>query len=150
MALEREWETFLTEMPRLLQEGHRGKYVLIQGESVYGVWTTLDEALAAGYDRFGVEPFLAQEINDKPEPRYFSRNVTRRSSFKVYADFHNLDDSNRVRLSCAGTLADLSRQRIELREGLVLTLYMDDADDRGQADELLVEGVVHHCRNEQI
>jgi hypothetical protein len=80
VALEREWETFLKEMPRLLQEGHRGKYVLIQGETVHGVWATLDEALAAGYERFGVEAFLAQEINDNPEPRYFSRNLTRSSS----------------------------------------------------------------------
>lgn len=77
MALEHEWKTFLREMPRLLREGQRGKYVLIQGETVYGVWETLDEALAAGYDRFGVGSFLAQEINDNPEPRYFSRNVTR-------------------------------------------------------------------------
>jgi hypothetical protein len=69
---------------------------------------------------------------------------------KVYADFHNLDDANRVRLTCAGTAADLSRQQIELREGLVLTLYMDDADDDGQADELRVEGIVQFCPDERI
>jgi hypothetical protein len=76
VALEREWGIFLREMPRLLQEGQRGKFVLIQGEAVQGVWDTLDEALAAGYDRFGLAPFLAQEINDAPKPRYFSRNIT--------------------------------------------------------------------------
>jgi hypothetical protein len=69
---------------------------------------------------------------------------------KVYADFHNLDDLNRLRLTCAGTLADLARQGIELREGLVLTLFMDDADDQGQSDELLAEGVVHYYPDEQI
>ncbi|HTU91429.1 MAG TPA: hypothetical protein VMF69_15210 [Gemmataceae bacterium] len=68
---------------------------------------------------------------------------------KIYADFHNLDDSNRVRLTCAGTLADLSRQGIELREGLRLTLYMDDADDCGQPDELLADGVAHYHSEEQ-
>lgn len=72
------------------------------------------------------------------------------STPKVYADFHNLDDPNRLRLTCAGTLADLSRQGIELREGLVLTLYMDDADDRGQPNELLAEGVAHYCPHEQV
>ena len=77
VALEREWDTFLKEMPRLLDEGQRGKYVLIQGDTVLGVWDTLDEAIAAGYDRVGLDPFLAQEINDRPEPRYCSRNVTR-------------------------------------------------------------------------
>ncbi len=58
------------------------------------------------------------------------------SSQRVYADFQNLDDSNRVRLTCAGTMNDLTRQSIELREGLVLTFYMDDADDQGDSDEL--------------
>lgn len=77
MALEREWETFQRELPRLLQEGRRGKYALIHGDALDSVWETLDEALAAGYDRFGVKPFMAQEINDHPEPKYFSHNVTR-------------------------------------------------------------------------
>ncbi|MFI5455472.1 MAG: hypothetical protein ACHRXM_08470 [Isosphaerales bacterium] len=63
---------------------------------------------------------------------------------KVYADFQNLDDSNRLRLTCAGTIEDLARHRIELREGLVLTFYMDDADDQGEPDELRTEGVVHY------
>jgi len=39
---------------------------------------------------------------------------------------------------------DLTRQSIELREGLVLTFFMDDADDQGDADELRTEGVVHY------
>ncbi len=63
---------------------------------------------------------------------------------RVYADFQNLDDSNRLRLTCAGTTADLARQDLELREGLVLIFYMDDADDQGQPDELLAEGVVQY------
>lgn len=59
---------------------------------------------------------------------------------KVYADFHNLDDSNRLRLTCTGTIDDLARQRIELSEGMALTFYMDDADDQGDADELRRRG----------
>jgi hypothetical protein len=69
---------------------------------------------------------------------------------KIYADFHNLDDSNRLRLTCAGTVEDLKRQGIELREGLVLTFYMDDADDRGEPDEILTEGVVQNDERESI
>jgi len=34
-----------------------------------------DDALAAGYDRFGTDPFLVQEITDDERPKYFSRNV---------------------------------------------------------------------------
>jgi hypothetical protein len=68
---------------------------------------------------------------------------------RVYADFQNLDDDNRVKLTCVGTREDLARQGIELQEGLVLTLYSDDADDQGRPDELRVEGVVHYQADEQ-
>jgi hypothetical protein len=68
---------------------------------------------------------------------------------RVYADFQNLDDFNRPRLTCAGTREDLARQAIQLREGLTLTLYMDDADDQGQPDELRAEGVVHYNEAER-
>jgi len=63
---------------------------------------------------------------------------------KVYADFQNLDDDHRVRLTCAGTLQDLVRQGLQLQQGLVLTLYSDDADDQCQPDELRAEGVVRY------
>jgi hypothetical protein len=72
------------------------------------------------------------------------------STPRIYADFNNLDDLNRLRLTCAGTAADLSRYGIELREGLTLTFYMDDAGDEGEPDELLVEGVVHHDAVEKV
>jgi hypothetical protein len=63
---------------------------------------------------------------------------------RVYADFQNLDDQNRLRLTCAGTRRDLERQGIDLREGMALTVYTDDANDEGQADELLADGIVHY------
>jgi hypothetical protein len=63
---------------------------------------------------------------------------------RIYADFHNLDDSNRLRLTCAGTKEDLERFGIELQEDLVFTFYMDDADDQGRPDEVRVQGVVHY------
>jgi hypothetical protein len=66
------------------------------------------------------------------------------SNSRVYADFQNLDDSNRLRLTCTGTIEDLARLGITLNEGLVLTFYMDDADDQGESDELRVEGVVSY------
>ncbi len=67
---------------------------------------------------------------------------------KIYADFHNADSQGRLRLNCMGTVEDLARQKLELRDGLLLTLYTDDLDDRGQLDELLVEGVVSFAEEE--
>lgn len=63
---------------------------------------------------------------------------------KVYADFQKVDDEGRLILTCAGTVRDLARHRIELTEGLVLTFYSDDADDEGKPDDLLVEGTVQY------
>jgi hypothetical protein len=68
---------------------------------------------------------------------------------KVYADFHNCDPTGRVRLNCVGTLEDLSRQQVQLHEGLVLKLYTDDVDDCGDPDELLVEGTVVYSADER-
>jgi hypothetical protein len=45
-------------------------------------------------------------------------------------------------------MEDLAQQQVELRDGLVLTLYADDLDDKGQLDELLVEGVVSFSEEE--
>ena len=62
---------------------------------------------------------------------------------KVYTDFQNVDDASRLRLTSAGTFQVLERQGIHLREGLTLIFYTDDANDAGEADELIAEGVVH-------
>ena len=78
MALERELELFSRELPNLLQvEGNRGKYALVYEARVDSVWATVDEALEAGYDRFGVNPFLVKQITEHEEPRYFSRGIKR-------------------------------------------------------------------------
>jgi hypothetical protein len=67
---------------------------------------------------------------------------------RIYADFHNADPQGRLRLNGVGTVEDLSRQQVQLREGLLLTLYSDDLDDKGQPDELLVDGVVSFSQEE--
>jgi hypothetical protein len=63
---------------------------------------------------------------------------------RIYADFHNANASGRVRLNSVGTAEDLARQGITLREGMPLTLYLDDLDAKGQPDELRVDGVVSY------
>jgi hypothetical protein len=77
VALERELETFRTALPSLLQdEANRGKYALVHCDQVHSVWDTVDAALEAGYNAFGLEPFLVKEITDHEQPKYFSRSVT--------------------------------------------------------------------------
>jgi hypothetical protein len=68
---------------------------------------------------------------------------------KIYADFHNADAHGRLRLNSVGTMEDLSRQQVELQEGLLLTLYSDDLDEKGQLDKLLVDGVASFSEEER-
>jgi hypothetical protein len=59
----------------------------------------------------------------------------------IYADFNNADSRGRLRLNCVGTIQDLARQGVRLRDGLQLLLH---------DDELEAEGEVHFSPEEQI
>jgi hypothetical protein len=63
---------------------------------------------------------------------------------RIYVDFLNADGDGRLILSCYGTSRDLARHNIELEEGLKLTFYSDDADDAGNPDDLVVQGIVQY------
>jgi hypothetical protein len=68
---------------------------------------------------------------------------------KVWADFNNADAKGRLRLICAGTIEDLAKQAITLREGMRVTIYQeDDLDAAGHFDELLVDAVVSFSKEE--
>ena len=60
--LAREWNVYRREIGRLLAEGHEGRYVLIQGETVLGLFDTWDSARAAGLKRFLREPFFVHPV----------------------------------------------------------------------------------------
>ena len=63
------------------------------------------------------------------------------NKLRVFADFHNTDEKGRVRLSCAGPVADLERQGIMLQNGQSLIIY---------SEELEVEGIVHYSEKEKL
>ena len=76
VALERELKTFQRELSSLLADpDNRGRFALVHGESLAGLYPSFEAALSAGYDRFGLEPFLVREVTDREQPRYFSRNL---------------------------------------------------------------------------
>src|SRR5262245_5856700 len=56
--LYREWVTYRREVPRLLAEGHEGKFALVKGTQLLGVYQTDNEATVEGYRRFLRESFL--------------------------------------------------------------------------------------------
>ncbi|WP_144424126.1 hypothetical protein [Herbaspirillum hiltneri] len=59
-----------------------------------------------------------------------------------YVDFNEMVDATTVLLSQRDTKVDSSGRAVELSEGMVITVYMDDVDDNGHADKLIAHGEV--------
>jgi hypothetical protein len=57
-----EWETYRREIGRLLVEGHEGRFVVIKGGQVVGLFDACDEARTFGARRFLLEPYLIQQV----------------------------------------------------------------------------------------
>jgi hypothetical protein len=69
MELDRELQTYRRELPRLLAAGHEGKFALVHGDTV-DVFGAEEDAVQAGDERFGLEPFLVKQILQS-ERHYF-------------------------------------------------------------------------------
>ena len=75
MALEQEMETYRRELPKLLAD--EGKFVLIHGTQVLGVFPDRGSALETGYQGVGLDTaFLVKQIQKK-EPVYVVPSVFR-------------------------------------------------------------------------
>jgi len=75
MALEKEWDTYRNALPNLSQQ--EGKYVLVHGSQIVDFFTSYEDALKAGYDKFGVDPFLVKQIEMVERVHFISRFVPR-------------------------------------------------------------------------
>jgi hypothetical protein len=72
--LATEWETYRREVGRLIEAGHEGKWVLIKGEEIIGIFDTQEQALTVGSVRFLLQPKLIHRIlTREPVLRYFPR-----------------------------------------------------------------------------
>lgn len=60
---------------------------------------------------------------------------------KVFADFHNADTNGRLRLNCTGTIEDLARYKVLLKESQNLVLYSEDLE---------ADGVIEYSTEESI
>jgi hypothetical protein len=61
--LTTEIAAYYRELPRLLGDGHAGRFALVKGHAVVSVWDTSEDAYQAGVTQFGFGPFLAQPID---------------------------------------------------------------------------------------
>lgn len=70
---EVERRTYEEHLPELLSSV--GKFVLILGEEIGGRFDTFEAAIAAGYEKYGVRPFLVKQINAVEPVMHFSREL---------------------------------------------------------------------------
>lgn len=57
-----EWNTYRRQIGRLLAEGHEGRYALIKGEEIIGLFDTWEAAREGGLRRYLLEPFFVHAI----------------------------------------------------------------------------------------
>jgi hypothetical protein len=61
MALEKELATYRNKLTELKE--HEGKFVLIHGDEVVDFFAAYEDAIKAGYQKFSLEPFLADQCH---------------------------------------------------------------------------------------
>jgi hypothetical protein len=71
--LQRELDTYHAKLPELLSSV--GKFVLIHGDSVEGVYDTYADALKIGYERFKLQPFMVKQIAPSEQIQFFTREL---------------------------------------------------------------------------
>ncbi len=74
MALEKELATFEKSLPEMKAE-HEGKFVLVHNDKVVDFFDTYDDAIKAGYTKFGLKSFLVKQIHSVAQVQLISRCV---------------------------------------------------------------------------
>jgi len=72
--LEQELATYQAQKNNLVGKA-RGKFVLIKGDEVVGIFDTRLDAVRQGYKQFGNVPFLTKEIVEVEIPLNFTSKL---------------------------------------------------------------------------
>lgn len=73
MALETELGVYRSKLPQWAE--HEGKFVLIHGEEVVNFFSTYEDAIKVGYDKFKLEPFLVKQVQAVERVQFISRYI---------------------------------------------------------------------------
>jgi len=74
VALEKEMSVYAKKLAEFAVS-HQGKYVLIHGEDVVDFFSSYDDAIKAGYDKFGLAPFLVKQVQALEQIHLITRLV---------------------------------------------------------------------------
>jgi hypothetical protein len=77
MALENELQYYRLHLVDMLGVNaiNEGKYAVIKADEFQGAFDSYEEALEAGYGRYGLVPFLVKKIERDEPILYFSRPI---------------------------------------------------------------------------
>jgi hypothetical protein len=73
LPLQQEVETYNARLSELM--GSIGKFVLIKGDVIAGIYDTYADALKIGYERFKLEPFMVKQIAPAEQIQFFTREL---------------------------------------------------------------------------
>ena len=73
-VLEHELRTYEANREQLLGTSN-GKYVLIKGDQIVGIFDSNLDAIRQGYEKFGNVPFLVKQVLEVETPQNFTSNL---------------------------------------------------------------------------
>ncbi len=73
-VLEKELQTYEANRQKLIGTS-KGKFVLIKGSEIAGVFDTHIDAIRQGYDKYGNVPFLVKQVLEVETPQNFTSNL---------------------------------------------------------------------------
>jgi hypothetical protein len=73
MPLQKELETYRKKLPEL--KAQEGKFVLVHGEEIIDFFSTYEDAIKSGYQKYKLEPFLVKQVHTTEPVFFISRNI---------------------------------------------------------------------------
>ena len=74
--LAEEISTYKARLPEWIE--HEDRFVLIKDSEVNGFFDDYEQALRAGYQRYGLCPFLVKQVHQHPKPLMITRMIAPR------------------------------------------------------------------------
>ena len=74
-TLQKELAVYEANLNKWLEASQQGKFVLIKGDEIGGLFDTYEEALKVGYTKHGPPPFLVKQISAVESVMFITRRV---------------------------------------------------------------------------
>jgi hypothetical protein len=69
-----ELTVFENNLPHMVSH-HQGQFVLIKGAAAMQFFDSYEEALTAGYQRYGLQPFFVKQVTEESSTVHYVRDL---------------------------------------------------------------------------